>query len=116
MSRQPLTPQQFTKAGAFLNPTYTSLSAVTGVSFPNTGREVLAVLNGSTASNATVNFGITPDGQTVTPYTVALPTSNTTPQFLGPFQEHLNQPDGTVTIDLSSITGVSVAVLRLPGV
>jgi hypothetical protein len=66
MARQALTPQPFTKAGALLNPTYSSLSGVTGISFPNTGREVLAVINGSTASTATVSFGFAPDGQAVT--------------------------------------------------
>lgn len=116
MARQQLTAQPFTKAGALLNPTYGSLSGVTGVSFPWTGREVLAVINGSTASTASVNFGVTPGGQSVTPYSVVLPTSNATPQFLGPFPSNLQQADGNVYIDLSSITGVTVALLQLPGV
>jgi hypothetical protein len=116
VARQKLTPQPFTKASALLNPTYSALAGVTGIEFQNSGREVLAIINGSTASTATVNFGIAPDGQSVTPYSVVLPVSNTTPQFLGPFDSKHDQADGNVYIDLSSITGVTVAVLQLPGV
>jgi len=115
VARQQLSAQPFTKT-ALLNPTYGSLSGVTGISFPWTGKEVVAVINGSTASTATVNLGVTVEGQAVTPFSVVLPTSNTTPQFLGPFSSHFVQSDGNVYIDLSSITGVTVAVLQLPGV
>lgn len=116
MTYHELTAQPLTKT-TLLNPTYDTLSAVTGVSFPNTGREFLAIINGSTASTATVNLGVTVEGQSVTPFTEVLPTSNTAPQFLGPFPpSHFNQSDGTVHIDLSSITGLTVALLQLPGV
>lgn len=115
MARQSLTPQVCTKT-TLLNPTYSSLSGVTGIQWQNTGRELLAIINGSTASTGTVNLAVTVQGQTVTPFSVTLPTSNTTPQFLGPFGSAFTQADGNIYIDLSSITGVTVAVLQVPGV
>jgi hypothetical protein len=115
MTRQSLTPQLCTKT-TLLNPTYSSLSGVTGIQWQNTGKEVLAIINGSTASTATINLAVTVEGQAVTPFSVTLPTSNTTPQLLGPFDRNYTQADGNIYIDLSSITGVTVAVLQLPGV
>lgn len=114
MARQQLTPQPLTKT-ALLNPTFAAASG-TGCQFQNTGREVLEIINGSTASTATINVAITVEGQTVTPFTVTLPVSNTTPQRLGPFSSHFTQSDGNVHIDLSSITGLTLAVTQLPGV
>lgn len=115
MARQTLTIQPLTGA-TLLNPTYGAASG-TGCQWQNTGREVLAVINGSTASTATINFGVTVQGQAVTPETVPLPTSNTTPQFLGPFPpKYFNNPDGNIYIDLSSVTGLALAVLQFPGV
>lgn len=116
MARLPLTAQPFTKQGTLLTPTYTALTGSTGLSFQNTGREVVAFINGATGSNATVNFASTPLGQTITPFTVALPTSNTAPQFLGPFPSQMTDVNGNVNIDLSSVTGLTAAVLQLPGV
>lgn len=115
MTRQQLAPQACTGT-ALLDPAYATLSGVTGISFPWSDRTLLAVINGSTASTATIGFGYEVDGQTIDPPTQPLPTSNTKPQFLGPFSSHHAQPDGNVYIDLSSITGVTVAVLQLPGV
>lgn len=117
MSRQKLTAQPLTEE-TLLNPTYATLTGgVTGIEFQNSGREFLAFICGSTASTATINFGYEVDGQTITPKTPALPTSNTVPEFLGPFEPSLyTQPDGNVYIDLSAITGVTVALLQLPGV
>lgn len=114
MTRQAITPQQFTKT-AFLNPTYAAVTG-TGVQWQNTGKEKLAVINGSTASTATINLPPGYAGQSVTPFSAPLPTSNTTPQFLGPFDKAFNQPDGNIYIDLSSVTGVTVALLQDPGV
>lgn len=115
MTRQAITPQPFPK-NTLLNPTYSSLSGVTGIEFQNTGHEVLAVINGSTASTATIDLGFQVEGQTIAPVSQVLPTSNTTPQFLGPFSTHFTNPDGNVYIDLTSITGLTVAVLQMPGV
>jgi hypothetical protein len=116
MARQSLTLQSFTKQALF-NPTYTNPAGATGVQWQNTGREVLAIINGATPSTATINFGVTVEGQPVTAYSTPLPTSNTTPQFLGPFSPaHFNNPDGNIYIDLSSVTGLTLAVLQEPGV
>lgn len=114
MARQTLTPQPFTKT-ALLNPTYQSLTGFTGVQWQNTGREVLAVINGATASTATLNIGSTIEGQAVTPFTVVLPTNNTVPQFLAPLDHYFTQPDGNIYVDLSSVATVTVALLQLPG-
>jgi hypothetical protein len=116
MSRQALTAQSLPGPGEFLAPTFSSLSGVTGVEFQNSGNEWLEVINGSTASTATVNFGFEVDGQEVEPFSVALPVSNTTPQRIGPFSSKYTQADGNVYIDLTSITGVTVAVVQCPGV
>ena len=98
------------------NPTYAAVTG-TGVVFTNTGREVLEIINGATASNYTINIGTTVLGQAVTPFgPTALPTNNTTSQRLGPFPTLYNQPDGTIQIDLSSVATVTAALVRMPGV
>lgn len=104
--------------GVLFNPTFTALTGFTGMSFPNTGREVVEIVNGGTASNYTVNVGQTVGGHAVTgDGPTACPVSNTAPQRLGPFPTYYNQP-GTniVTIDFSSVATVTVAVTQRPGV
>lgn len=116
MARQPLTPVQFSKA-VLLNPTYAALTGFTGVSWQNTGREVLAIINGATASNYTVNVGTTVGGHAVaSDGPTALPVSNTTPQFLGPFDRYYNDASGNLNIDFSSVATVTAVLLQLPGV
>lgn len=116
MARQTLTPVPFTKS-VLLNPTYGVLTGFTGVTWSNTGREVLAIINGATASNYTVNIPNTFGGHAVTgDGPTALPTNNTTPQFLGPWDRYYNQADGTIWIDLSSVATVTAVLLQLPGV
>jgi hypothetical protein len=104
--------------GTLFNPTFSALTGFTGISFPNTGKEVVEIINGATASNYTVNVGSTVGGHAVaadgpTP----CPVSNTAPQRLGPFPTYYNQP-GTnlVWIDFSSVATVTVAVTQTPGV
>src|SRR5438045_179568 len=83
---------------ALFTPTFNACTG-TGVVFTNTGREMLWIVNGATASNYTINIGTTVLGQAVTPFgPTALPTSNTVPQSLGPFPVQYNQPDGTLQI------------------
>lgn len=110
--------QQFPKAGSLLNPTYTVLTGFTGIQWSSTGREVLAIINGGTASNYTINYAPAFGGAVVTPITAACPVSNTAPQFLGPFNNYFTQNDGngSVYIDFSSVATVTVAVLQMPGV
>lgn len=101
-----------------LRPTYTALGSSTGLQFSNTGRELIAIINGATASTYTINLGTGPEGQTVTPFTGNLPTSNTDPIFFGPFDRNFNQNDGlsSVYFDVGTPTTVTVAVLQFQGV
>lgn len=102
---------------ALLNPVFTAMTGFTGFQWQNTGREVVWIINGATASNYTINIGTTILGQAVTPFgPTALPTNNTQGQALGPFSVAYNQPDGNVYIDLSSVATVTVAVIQMPGV
>lgn len=118
MARLAITPQQFTKTGSLLTPTFSVLTGFTGISWSSTGREVLAIINGATASNYTINYAPVYGGATVTPITGACPVSNTAPQFLGPFNTFFTQPDGNndIFVDFSSVATVTVAVLQMPGV
>jgi hypothetical protein len=103
---------------ALLNPTYTALTGFTGISYPSTGRETVAIINGATASNYTINVGSLVVGQGVIPFgPTALPVSNTAPVFLPPFGVAYYQP-GTnlIFIDFSSVVTVTVAILQYPGV
>lgn len=109
--------QPFTKQ-TILNPTYTALTGFTGFQWSNTGREIVAIINGATASTYTINVGATVLGQAVTAFTGNLPTSNTAPQFFGPFPSQFNQTDGlnSIFFDVGTVTTVTVAILQLPGV
>jgi hypothetical protein len=109
--------QPFTKQ-VILNPTYSALTGFTGFQWSNTGREIVAVINGATASTYTINVGATVLGQAVAAFTGNLPTSNTAPQFFGPFPSQFNQPDGlnSIFFDVGTVTTVTVAILQLPGV
>lgn len=104
--------------GTAFNPTFTALTGFTGLQFPNTGREVVEIINGATASNYTVNIGSTVGGHAVAADgPTACPVSNTAPVRLGPFPSYYNQP-GTnlVQIDFSSVATVTAAVTQTPGV
>lgn len=118
MANLALTPTPLTPDQSFLNITTgaVSLATYTGVTFSNSGREVLVFVNGSTASNATVVFGMTVLGQAITNLgPVAIPTSATS--VLGPFHSVLDAPGTTtVTVTLSSVTGLSVLLAQFVGV
>jgi hypothetical protein len=106
-------------AGTLLVRTYTALTGFTGISFPNTGKETVEIINGATASNYTINVGGSVGyGTTSAPIGPnACPVSNTVPQSLGPFPSAFNQPGGNlITIDFSTVTTVTVAVVQNPGV
>ena len=104
--------------GTLFNPTFTALTGFTGLQFPNTGKEMVEIINGATASSYTVNVGATVGGHAVaadgpTP----LPTNNTAPVRLGPFPTYYNQPGTTlVKIDFTSVATVTAAVTQTPGV
>lgn len=101
-----------------LNPTYTALTGFTGFQWSNTGREIVAIINGATASTYTINIGTTIEGQAVAAFTGSLPTSNTAPVFYGPFPRDFNQNDGlnSIYFDVGTVTSVTVAILQMVGV
>jgi len=109
--------QPFTKQ-TILNPTFTVLTGFTGFQWSNTGRELIAVINGATASTYTINIGTLVEGQTPAAFTGSLPTSNTAPQFFGPFPSDFNQKDGlnSLYFDVGTVTTVTIAILQMPGV
>lgn len=114
MARTALTVQQLGK----LTPTrltYSVLTGFTGFTFQNTGREVVAIINGATASTYAVKIGATVSGQAVTDITGNLPTSQTDPEFYGPFPLTFNQSDGSVYIDIGTVTTVTVAIMGQVG-
>lgn len=109
---QPLTKQ------APLTPVYTALAGSTGLYFSNTGRELIAIVNGATPSTYTVNVGATVEGQAVAAFTGSLPTSNAAPILFGPFPRDFNQNDGANSLwfDVGTATTVTVAILQYQGV
>lgn len=115
MSLLTLTASQFPKtgAGAPLNLTALltagTLGANTGVSFVNTGREVLFVLMGSSSSTCSIAIGTTIEGQAVAALTPTLTTSAT--NIIGPFPSDENQPGGLINITFgtpANVTGVAL--------
>jgi hypothetical protein len=115
MARQTLTPQVLTYNGVL--PTYVAMTGFTGVAWSNTGREILLVNLGSTATTETENIGVSVLGQGVTALTVTPTVSAITPY--GPFPSAFQQPSsGTnqVWVDFSSVVGLTVALLQMPGV
>jgi hypothetical protein len=104
--------------GTLFNPTFTALTGFTGLMFPNTGKEVVEIINGATAATYTVNVGATLGGHAAAADgPTALPVSNTAPQRLGPFPTYYNQPGSNmVWIDFSNVTTVTAAVTQTPGV
>lgn len=111
MARTQLTPQRFAALG--LAPTYETPDA-SGVSFRSSGKQVLHVKNGSEASvTVTLKIGRLVQGQAVTSPTATVDAG--ADRFFGPFPDDYNQPDdtGTVLVDLSAVSSVSVACLTL---
>lgn len=109
--------QQLTRQTG-LRLTYQAMTGFTGFQWSNSGREMIAIINGATASNITINIGTTVEGQAVAAITTALPTSQTDPELYGPFPSDFNQKDGlnSVYIDLSSVATVTVAIFQMVGV
>src|SRR5579883_2394552 len=77
MARLALTPQVASYNGVVLN--YQAMTGYTGVSWSNTGREILLVNLGATATTETENIGVSVLGQAVTALTVTPGTSAITP-------------------------------------
>jgi hypothetical protein len=93
-----LTPTAQPRSGAAVNLTTLlaagTLGANTGVSFSNTGREVLYVQQASSASTIIVAVGTLIEGEAVTSITIAGVASDI--QFVGPFDTVEDQPGGNL--------------------
>ncbi|MEV5710176.1 hypothetical protein [Actinoallomurus sp. NPDC052274] len=94
-----------------------SLGANTGVTFVNTGREILAVSVGATPTTPTSDIWLTIQGQSV-PGVSGGPLATNAIALLGPWPSQFNRTDGSyqVQVDFSAQTNVSVALLQVPGV
>lgn len=112
------TPQPRTGSSAPVN--LTSLMAAgtlgsnTGVSFVNTGREVLFVNVAAGGSTCSIAIGTTIEGQAVASLTPTLTASAI--NVIGPFPSDENQPGGTMTITFGTPANVTVALLQNSGV
>lgn len=112
MARTSLAPTRFAATGA--GPTLVTPDA-SGVSFRNTGRCVLMVVNGSGASiDVTPVIGRQVKGQTVTSPPQAVAAGAT--RFFGPFDDDYEQPGGKdlMYVNLSAVTTVTVALMEWP--
>lgn len=115
MSRLALTATPTNYAG--VAQAFTALTGYTGVSWNSTGREILVVSVGATATTITGNVGSSILGQAVTPFTWTPATSAVT--YYGLFPSSFNEPSsGTnaIWIDFSSVTNVTVQLLQIQGV
>lgn len=86
-----------------------TLGSNTGVSFVNTGKEVLLVQSGSSATTATVEIGTTIQGQTVTPIVLNLHANDL--DMIGPFPAVENQAGQLIWVDFATpadVTGVAL--------
>lgn len=121
MARLALTPTAQPKTGATapLNVTALltagTLGSNTGVSFANTGREVLHVQSGGTATVANVQVGTTIEGQAVPAIALNLHASSV--DQIGPFPTDENQAGGLIYVDFTTPANVTgVALVQNAGV
>jgi hypothetical protein len=113
MANVALTPVSLTGAASILNVTSAAVAPGTpGVTFTNDGTTFLIFINGATASNATVKIASTVEGQAVASITpLAIPTNATS--TLGPFNADFSGGfGGTVEVDVSSTTGLTVLLAK----
>lgn len=115
-----LTPTAQPRTGAAAPVNLTALLAAgtlggnTGVSFVNTGREVLFVNTAVGGSTCSVAIGTTIEGQAVSPITPTLTASAI--GVIGPFPADENQPGGTITVTFGTPANVTCALLQNSGV
>lgn len=121
MANLALTATPFPKTGASapLNLTALltagSLGANTGVTWSNTGREILYVQLGASASTCQILIGTTIEGQTVPALTPTLVTSAI--NVIGPFPSDEQSATGTMTVTFGTPANVTgVALLQFIGV
>ncbi|WP_042400202.1 hypothetical protein [Streptacidiphilus carbonis] len=112
------TPQPRTGSAAPVNLTALlaagTLGSNTGVSFVNTGREVLLVNVTSGGSTCSVAIGTTIEGQAVSPLTPVLTSSAI--NAIGPFPADENQPGGLIQVTFGTTANVTCALLQNTGV
>lgn len=103
-----LVPQTPTTTGAVV----TRTAAAAQNSIPNNGKILLLVVNGSGSSiNATAIATLTADGTALGNKVVAVAAG--AEKVIGPFPPGIyNFADGTMELDISVITSVTIAVLQ----
>jgi hypothetical protein len=116
-----LTATQLPKTGASAPLNLTSLLAAgvltgyTGVSFVNTGKEVLYANVTSGASTCSIAIGTTVEGEPVTSLTPALVSSAI--NVIGPFPGDEDvQPGNLIEVTFGTVSAVTVALLQNVGV
>lgn len=110
MSRQTVDPQSTSRDG--LEAVYVA-GHVDGLAFQNTGRELVHVKKA--AGSDVVVSTLTPqvvDGLAVPSRTCTVTAAEE--RFLGPWPASYNQSDGKVYMDFDTVTGVTLAVIRMP--
>jgi hypothetical protein len=119
MSLLTLTPTQMPKTGSAAPLNLTTLIAAgtlgsnSGVTWQNTGREVLLVAVASGGSTCTIPIGTTVEGQAVNSLTPTLTASAT--QMLGPFASDI-AASGMITVNFGTAANVTVALVQYVGV
>lgn len=110
MSRQTVDAQSTSRDG--LEAVYVA-GHVDGLAFLNTGREIVHYKKAA-GSDAIVSTQTpqTVDGLAVPSRTMTVTAAEE--RFLGPFPASYNQSDGKVYMDFDTVTGLTLAVIRLP--
>lgn len=113
MARTAITPQDVILTG--LAPSFAAGDQANGHQFANDGNCILEVKNtGAGACTVTVQTALKVGGMVITNPTVVVPIT-TGDRMIGPFDPTIfNQAAGVVWVDLSTGTGVTVAVFHLP--
>lgn len=115
MARSALTVQGVTRSG--LTPAFVAANS-DGNSFPNDGKTWIHLRNTNAAVTVTVQIPVTVDGQSVSGRTVVV-GATTGEKVIGPFPvEKYNQfaaDAGSVYVNYSAITGLSVGAFALAG-
>ena len=111
MARTAITVQDVAVAG--LNPSYDTAIA-DGHMFANDGNTIIHVKNDNASSlTLTIQTNTIVGGVSLQDHTVTIPAS--TERFIGLFKTGtFNQSDGTVYLDYSVQTSVTVAALKIP--
>lgn len=108
MARTALTIQNIHRNG--LTPSYASAN-VDGHSIQNGGQEFIHVKTVGTACTVTVETPNTVDGQAIGDRTIVIGTNSE--RLIGPFPARdYSRSDGTVNINFSAVTAVTIAAFR----